>query len=534
MELTLRWLVEDSGLKNLRCLTRGDDLNRTFESVNILDNPDVLKWIKKNELVLTTGYIFRDDPALQYTILHELKKIGCAALCIKIKRFFEEIPASIVAEAMQIGLPIIELPFFYPFSDISACIYQELHAREHLEEERLMHFQLDASELFLEEDAVARLLKLAAGTLSRALFLVDSAYSPLGYAVPPGHPLAASELEPGVKIQPLEASGAGLQRFNIAQYIGHFLVLPFPSFAAELIVEGTEFSPLELAALGFLRNLLALRYTPQQTLAGVLPHSYNFFLDFLLTKQEKSTEETIALLDFYGFPAAKNRICVLFALGSGDDRLAGELASRARDLSLPASTFICFNEKFLCLFIFPRTAARSLHVLGVARQAARELLEWLAGRGESDVRVGISLAHAELATIKTSFHEALDAIHIGAALFPSERLFMYSEQLPLQRLNRADTGELRALYELCLEPLVDYDRESGDELVRVLHTHFQTGFNVSLTAKRLFIHRNTLTHRLDKIRELLGVELADYRERELIYESLCAYLLLTRVRRLQL
>lgn len=88
MALTLDWLINRSSLNNLKCLTNTDILSVKIDSVNILDNPDVLKWIKKDELVITTGYIFKDSEDLQFNILRELKNIGCSGLGIKNQKIF--------------------------------------------------------------------------------------------------------------------------------------------------------------------------------------------------------------------------------------------------------------------------------------------------------------------------------------------------------------------------------------------------------------------------------------------------------------
>lgn len=117
---TIKWLLKDSGLSNLRLLTSFSHINSPIQSVNVLDNPDVSKWFKKDELILTTGFIFLGNPELQRSIVRDLKEFGCAALAIKIRRYFRSIPEAILDEAAKLDFPIIELPFFYGFSTISA------------------------------------------------------------------------------------------------------------------------------------------------------------------------------------------------------------------------------------------------------------------------------------------------------------------------------------------------------------------------------------------------------------------------------
>ena len=56
-------------------------------------------------------------------------------------------------------------------------------------------------------------------------------------------------------------------------------------------------------------------------------------------------------------------------------------------------------------------------------------------------------------------------------------------------------------------PLSDYDRKRGSDLIKTLSIYFDTGTNASETADRLFLHRNSLLYRLERIQELTGLDL---------------------------
>ena len=60
-------------------------------------------------------------------------------------------------------------------------------------------------------------------------------------------------------------------------------------------------------------------------------------------------------------------------------------------------------------------------------------------------------------------------------------------------------------------PLVEHDRERRSDLVRTLRVYFATGANASEAADRLFLHRNSLLYRLERIGKLTGLELKDHR-----------------------
>jgi purine catabolism regulator len=60
-----------------------------------------------------------------------------------------------------------------------------------------------------------------------------------------------------------------------------------------------------------------------------------------------------------------------------------------------------------------------------------------------------------------------------------------------------------------VRPLVEHDRERRSDLVRTLRVYFATGANASEAADRLFLHRNSLLYRLERIQKLTGLDLKD-------------------------
>ena len=79
-------------------------------------------------------------------------------------------------------------------------------------------------------------------------------------------------------------------------------------------------------------------------------------------------------------------------------------------------------------------------------------------------------------------------------------------KLLLNNLSRApDLSPFREL----VTPLLAYDRKRGSDLLKTLSVYFDTGANASETADRLFLHRNSLLYRLERIQELTGLDLKE-------------------------
>jgi DNA-binding PucR family transcriptional regulator len=76
-----------------------------------------------------------------------------------------------------------------------------------------------------------------------------------------------------------------------------------------------------------------------------------------------------------------------------------------------------------------------------------------------------------------------------------------------------DLAEGAALepFRTLIEPLREYDRTRRSDLVLTLKTYFSAGGNASEAADRLFLHRNSMLYRLERIQKLTGLDLRDDR-----------------------
>ncbi len=62
-----------------------------------------------------------------------------------------------------------------------------------------------------------------------------------------------------------------------------------------------------------------------------------------------------------------------------------------------------------------------------------------------------------------------------------------------------------------IEPLLEHDTTRHSDLVLTLKTYFAAGGNASEAADRLFLHRNSMLYRLERIQKLTGLDLKDDR-----------------------
>ena len=89
-----------------------------------------------------------------------------------------------------------------------------------------------------------------------------------------------------------------------------------------------------------------------------------------------------------------------------------------------------------------------------------------------------------------------------------DRLGVYQLLAELENL-----PSTRSFYDQIIGPLDRYDQRHRSNLVQTITAYFNHHGNISQTAETLFIHRNTLLYRLDRIQEMTGQNLDDPDER---------------------
>ncbi|HEV2724185.1 MAG TPA: helix-turn-helix domain-containing protein [Thermoleophilaceae bacterium] len=157
------------------------------------------------------------------------------------------------------------------------------------------------------------------------------------------------------------------------------------------------------------------------------------------------------------------------------------------------------------------------HGAELARRAAAAVSKELeAGLHGFAVVVGLSRPTPDPSDLHRAGAEALLAANVadarGLGLLPFDETGAYRLLLPAMS---EDSAELRRFHEETVAPLVAYDEQYETELVRTLETFLESDGNIAKTAEKLFAHRHTIRYRLDRVRELSGLDVAssDGRER---------------------
>lgn len=543
MLLTLDWMIHHSNLHSFRCLACADQLDRIITSVNILDNPDVIKWIKQDELVLTTGFIFKDDAALQIETLRDLKRTGCAALCIKIRRFFTTIPQYLIDESEKIGLVLIEAPYYYSFSDISQLIYQEM-VYEKLSDQQLQVMRLGVlSDLYFKNVGLQDLVREVSFTLKRSVFVLNgrmeslcmNVQTPEGELFREQKTLSVSEgiVAPNREMAAGGNAGVYYQTLMLNDVALRCLVCRLPSPGGmTLMPADADLTPADIEYFYRAAQYFFVDVRKNQIVNQEMHTYYDAFFNLLRAPGPKDPGQIMDICASYGFNTVSRRVCVLFEIDLQNSQPArahqvGFLRDALIDyMKNDAAFFSCCNQDVLCAFFFYDESPANSVCVDRTRRIAEDFLAKASGELYINACASVSRCHSDIDAISTAYHDCVQTMEMRRMLDGKQQVATHLHYMPYMMLNQCSREELTKIYQDTVESLARYDRDNNTELVRTVRAYFENKFNAAATSKSLFLHRNTLNNRLERAESILGVDFQDSEDAYSLYMGLCACRLL--------
>ena len=138
-------------------------------------------------------------------------------------------------------------------------------------------------------------------------------------------------------------------------------------------------------------------------------------------------------------------------------------------------------------------------------KVADSLAHFLQREGIENIRIAYGTVICEIKEVSRSFKEAKMALDVGKIFFDDRKIIAYSE-----------LGIGRLIYQLPIPLCKIFIKEIfggkgpdefDEETLTTIYKFFENSLNVSETSRQLFIHRNTLVYRLDKLQKCTGLDL---------------------------
>jgi len=125
-----------------------------------------------------------------------------------------------------------------------------------------------------------------------------------------------------------------------------------------------------------------------------------------------------------------------------------------------------------------------------------------------NVKIGMSSIKENLTDVRKSFDEAKTALLVGR-IFEQNKLVYKYDSLGIGRLIY---NLPRDLCKIFLSEIFQTDvfEKFDSEISQTIQKFFENNLNVSETSRKLYVHRNTLVYRLDKVQKLTGFDIRKF------------------------
>jgi purine catabolism regulator len=510
-------------------------LDRVVRHVTVMDAPGGYEWIRGDELVLTSAYFLAKDKDIQTELMPQLSRLGVAAVALKLRRFLDAMPEVMIEHANEYHIPLIELPYSVAWIDVINPVMSEILnsqatilRKSKESHERLLKLVLAGGGL---RDIVTELSAL----IERPVMITDRSW----------HCMAASPSDPShehgrtlASLTPEELQ----QAWQTGQIVDH-AVLPNSRSAHGLymvpvtvndkvyayLVVSQNHEPLSGLNLTIIENactICALEIMRFKASLEVERRFRSNFIQDLVSGNFASHQVMIRQAESFGWDLSRPHVLLNIDFDGFETYYVeqshyDDIAIRAvkdRFVQIVESIPTIGNRKLvgadrsdsmIVLLSYDRgvesTYARenALHTAECIRNEVAQRLAPLT------VSIGISRVARTLRDIPGAYTQATQAIALGRRVF-GPNTCTHFDDLGVFRVicDNPVTDEQRMFHEEWILPILEYDRQRGTDLIHTLKTYFQCNMNVLESAKRLFIHENTLRYRLSKIEQIIGKKLS--------------------------
>ncbi|MWK32819.1 PucR family transcriptional regulator [Actinomadura sp. J1-007] len=557
-----------STLNGARLIAGRAGLDRIVQRLNVMEVPDILSWVKPNELLLTTGYPLRNTPQSLDNLVADLDERGLAALAIKLGRYLDSLPAEMIAQADRRGFPLILLPNDVGFDDILNQVLTDILNRQAAVLARTEEVHRALVQIVLCGGGLQEVVDEVATLLDVAVVVLDGDQRVLAGAGPEERVQAMRAFDAGRHA----ACGRGGCGITGAHGTADHLVVPVVAggfdhgriiaFSPNATLRGTDLGILERAA-----TVAALVVTKQQAVAAVESKYRADFLRDILAGRAGDDDRVVAHCDGFGWDLDRPVMVVVAELdgrggpagadrtgrgaeagaagagGAGGARGRGADSSRTRaEVPRPRGDLEggtrsgrgaeerSAQERLAAAW----TAAVRRHDRGAAVASFAHEVVAVIGAEDGDTAdlptgpiqtmvkeassvfaehlpvrrtfsTGISRTVTSPAGLPEAYEQAVKAVRVGRQLHGAGARAHF-DQLGVYRLLSlvSDPEELHAFVRETLGELASDEEPELVDLRRTLQVLLETNLNVAETARRLHFHYNTLRYRIGKLERMLG------------------------------
>ncbi|WP_134698617.1 PucR family transcriptional regulator [Ammoniphilus sp. YIM 78166] len=508
-------------LKNAKLAAGHLGLARRVESVNMMDAPDIIHYLKPNELLLTTAFAIKESPNHLLELVKQMTEKGCAGLGIKTKRFISEIPFSVLQLANELAFPIIEIPLDSPLGELTSQILGYILEKRTDELRYALEIHQTFSQIVMEGKGMQGVIYHLNRLIQYPVLLLDHRGR-----VHANAPIGLTQDRPLAQL----LGSIHTDRISYLSLLGNrepLTILPFETYQQRkgfLVILGVTLTdPFSMLAAEQATNVIRFEFMKQYALEESSRRIKNeFFADFL-DGQISSEDEILNRGKHYGLLKKQPYKCMVAEIDDTSVIFRKKLLHREEAISLfKDQVYEYLDDAFTRIkqpyILFTKGPHFVLLILGAPLQESEEqawhhhlrrIQQNLYEELEVSLSFGVGDYAEQLMHIPQCYAKSLEALASGYQSKKTRFIQSYRVQELTELLQMIPHKNLKQFYDNTLKGLADSPDKEDADLIQTLAVYLENHCLITETAKQLYIHRNTVSYRLNKCEEILGKSLKD-------------------------
>lgn len=516
--ITVRDILQRKHFESIEVIAGEKGLDRLVKWVHVVDVTNIRNLLNGNELILSTGVAWKENKELFISLVEQLIDCDAAGLCIEIGTYTSLIPSEIIAIANRFNFPIILFHQEVPFVEITQDIHTLLINYQYQIISDLESYSQSLNKKVLQMKHYIEILTFLQQYL-KIQVIIKFQTNEIQY-VP-----KVLEHERKVILERIlqneDKSDTRMAKTPIQLLGDHYAQLYIFSKDRTL----TEFDHLILDRTGTALAQFLLRELYVEEKRRV--EEVEFLMKWLEGEQ---SADAIKEYMAYHFPPMQVKgavvcLCKLAPLEpySNLDLTYFKLYFRTI-FEQQGFSLLAVEKRFTIIFILLNKRNFSTW-----KQRTKEGLQKLT---ESDHKFKPVMAIGKyvdnLIDIQISYETAIETIEIENRRMSEGRIHYYDDQHIFRFVSLLNRHmDLKKLVFEYLKPVIDYDEKYNGKLMETLKTYLACNGSKQETAKKLYIVRQTLYHRIEKLERLLGEDFMEHEKRLAIEVMLASYDFLT-------
>ncbi len=536
--ITIKEMMNLDVMKNCKMVAGFKSITNTVTRVNIMADPDVFDWVEEGEFLLTTAYFFeKENVQAQKELIRKACEKKLAGIGIKIIPYLDALPDEVLEYAEELNLPIIDIHYSIPLSEIMMAVLKEIFNKQALLLEKTEEIHRRFVEIILEGQGIEEVMEAIYENVGNPIVLnLKLSNQVFPYFNDLENDLAQEILKDAESFY--ESSDCKYEQKKLYEdkilIKDKFITRVVMPIVLKNHVYGhifawslnTSLGSFELSIIELASTTIALIVLQELSVKEVEIRYRSEFFEDLISTDIKRKKKVLERAHFFNLNPEDYYVVEVmsFKLKVEDENEDGNYFEDLKDY---ANNIVKIAEEIMEYLDLRGIVSAKFNgvqiLLGLdkvtriderIKEFNQRFYNTLKERFRNmEIRIGVGRVYKGLAKANKSFSDALKTIRIGKALTDKE-IITFNE-LGIFKILCQDflVEELEDFYKTTLKPLVDYDEKRSTELVKTLEAYFTCNGNLTKMSENLYTHYNTVLYRINRIKEITGLNLDDPNDR---------------------